>query len=195
MKQTLKKSSRILSALALAGALSLGAFAQDAKDAKKAGHGEHHHGQAAKAEEGGAKFLGKGDGVETCPVTGEAITTKDTKAEMFGRTVLFCCEGCLGDAKKNPALYVKPTLEEQRAAIKANAKDAGHGHHAQDAEKADGKFLGKGDGVKTCPVTGEEISKDVKAEISGRTVYFCCEGCIDTVKKNPDLYLKKAENQ
>jgi YHS domain-containing protein len=51
-------------------------------------------------------------------------------------------------------------------------------------------FLGKGDGVETCPVTGEPVNKNIKWGFFGRTVYFCCENCRDTVKKNPELYLK-----
>jgi YHS domain-containing protein len=51
-------------------------------------------------------------------------------------------------------------------------------------------FLGKGDGVETCPVTGEPVNKDIKWGFYGRTVYFCCESCRDAVKKNPELYLK-----
>ncbi len=52
------------------------------------------------------------------------------------------------------------------------------------------KFVGKGDGIKTCPVTGEPIVESVSAVIDGRTIYFCCPGCIGTVKKNPGAYLK-----
>lgn len=52
------------------------------------------------------------------------------------------------------------------------------------------KFLGKGDGVSTCPVTGEPVDKRMKAVINGRTVYFCCASCISVVKKNPDLYVR-----
>ncbi|MCU0218476.1 hypothetical protein, partial [Mycobacterium tuberculosis] len=90
------------------------------------------------------------DGVETCPVTGEAITSKDVKAEFFGRTVYFCCESCIEDVRKNPAAYLKPTLEEQRAAIKGDAKAEGHEPHAKGEElKEAPKFLGKGDGVET----------------------------------------------
>lgn len=55
------------------------------------------------------------------------------------------------------------------------------------------KFLGLGDGVKTCPVTGEPISKSVTATIQGKTVYFCCPGCVEKVEKNPKLYLKWAK--
>ncbi len=51
-------------------------------------------------------------------------------------------------------------------------------------------FIGKGDGVTTCPVTGEPVNKEVKWGFYGRTVYFCCENCLETVKKNPERYLK-----
>jgi YHS domain-containing protein len=51
------------------------------------------------------------------------------------------------------------------------------------------QFLGKGDGVRTCPVTGEPVDKNVKAVIDGRTVYFCCASCIAIVKEKPGRYL------
>ena len=64
-------------------------------------------------------FEGRGDGLVTCPVTGEKITTKNLKAEYFGRTVYFCCEGCLKSAERSPGRYVKPTMAEQQQAVKA----------------------------------------------------------------------------
>lgn len=63
-------------------------------------------------------------------------------------------------------------------------------HSLPDAAPAAKTFLGKGDGITTCPVTGEPVDKNVSADISGRTVYFCCANCRDTVKKNPERYLK-----
>lgn len=54
-------------------------------------------------------------------------------------------------------------------------------------------FVGMGDGVTTCPVTGEPIDKSVSAEIQGRTVYFCCAGCVEKVQKEPKRYLKWAK--
>lgn len=51
-------------------------------------------------------------------------------------------------------------------------------------------FIGKGDGITTCPVTGEPVNKEVKFGFYGRTVYFCCENCLETVKKNPERYIK-----
>jgi YHS domain-containing protein len=72
-------------------------------------------------------FQGRGDGVTTCPVTGEKITNKKFKAELYGRTVLFCCHGCLKAAKQNPEKFVKATVEGQQSAVKsylANATQA-----------------------------------------------------------------------
>ena len=180
------------------GALTVSALAQ-AKD-EHAGHQSHD--KMAKSEPKSEMmtdaFKAKGDGIETCPVTGEAITSKDVKAEIFGRTVYFCCDGCLSAAQKHPELYVKKTEAEQLAAVKGMAKSEGHNHAEMQESKSKtepAKFLGKGDGIETCPVTGEAVSKDVKAEINGRTIYFCCADCIDEVKKHPELYLKKAENK
>lgn len=127
-----------------------------------------------KAPAVGSTFLGMGDGVTTCAVTGEELHNKSINGTFHGRTVYFCCPGCLAKATKNPELYIKATAEEQAAAA-----------------KPDSKFLGKGDGIETCPVTGEPVKKDLKGEVKGgRVFYVCCEGCIETVQKNPELYLK-----
>jgi Cu+-exporting ATPase len=134
--------------------------------------------EQAKAAQASSEFLGKGDGIETCPVTGEPVN-KTLKAEVNGRTFYVCCEGCIETVKKSPDLYLKP-----------EKKAPAHDDHAAGNSGA-GAFLGKGDGVTTCPVTGEPISKDVKVEIAGRTVYACCAGCLATIAKNPELYLKK----
>ncbi len=139
-------------------------------------------------------FKGKGDGIETCPVTGDKITSKDIKAELFGRTVYFCCDGCLDEVKKSPALYVKKTEKEQLEAVKAmgKASAAGHGGHDHSGAQAKDGFLGKGDGVETCAVSGEKLTASaISAEFFGRTVKFCCEGCLAQAKKSPELYVRK----
>ncbi|HEX4946692.1 MAG TPA: hypothetical protein VFZ34_08520 [Blastocatellia bacterium] len=64
-------------------------------------------------------------------------------------------------------------------------------HPLPDTKAEPQKFLGKGDGVTTCPVTGEAVDKNISAEINGKTVYFCCASCRDAVQKNPALYLKE----
>ena len=186
--------------LIIVAALSLQAFAHGKHD-KKA-H-DKAKAQASKTTKG--EFLGKGDGVTTCPVTGEEILNKDVKGRFFNRTVYFCCAGCLAEAKKSPAAYIKRTQAEQVAATKDLPKSEGqHGEHQAQNPKEDSKqgskgdekkFLGKGDGIETCPVMGSPVDKNIKYEVNGREFYVCCPGCAETVKKNPELYLKPIEGE
>lgn len=47
---------------------------------------------------------------------------------------------------------------------------------------------------KVCPVTGQPLGsmgKPPKIVVQGRTVFVCCEGCIDELKSRPDKYLAK----
>lgn len=188
MKRFNTKLALLLTLLMVSG-LMASALAQKATKTKTGN-------KAAKTATAEAKFLAKGDGIEYCAVSGEKLENKNIKGEFFGREVYFCCNDCLETAKKNPTAYVKKTEMAQIAAVKAAMAKAGsshgdHGdHHGKPAGEA--KFLGKGDGVETCPVTGEAISKEVSVDIDGRTVYACCPGCLDKIKKNPELYLKPA---
>ncbi|MCC6442481.1 MAG: YHS domain-containing protein [Armatimonadetes bacterium] len=45
-----------------------------------------------------------------------------------------------------------------------------------------------------CPVMGGKglKSKAVKYAYKGKTYYFCCKGCIEPFKKNPQKYMKAA---
>jgi hypothetical protein len=40
-----------------------------------------------------------------------------------------------------------------------------------------------------CPVMGKEIDKKLYADVKGKRVYVCCQGCIEAVKADPDKYL------
>jgi YHS domain-containing protein len=52
----------------------------------------------------------------------------------------------------------------------------------------------KGDGVKTCPVSGEEIGsggmKPAELVYKGKTIRFCCKSCFKDFWKDPEAYLK-----
>jgi len=53
-------------------------------------------------------------------------------------------------------------------------------------------------GNKICPVSGEEIGDSMmKAtyEYEGRIYNFCCTGCIDEFKKDPEKYIKKVDEE
>ena len=188
MKTICKRFAMILS-LALICGLSVTTSAQKTTK-KKAGSKAT---KTAKAMPVDDNFLAKGDGIESCAVSGEKLETKTFSAKFFGRDVYFCCKDCLETAKANPSKYVKKTEAEQIAAIKTlTSKAEGHHDHHGAAATTATAFLGKGDGIESCPVTGEAISKEVSFQVEGKTVYACCAGCIEKVKKNPELYLKWA---
>jgi YHS domain-containing protein len=190
MKSIINRKS-LLSVLAILSLLAVSALAQDAPQNKKEEHQGHHNAQSTEKstaektqdpQKGEKQFLGKGDGIETCPVTGEPID-KEFKSEINGRIVYVCCPGCLDTIKEDPDLYLK-----KDSGVKKEEKQ-----EVKPEEKKEEKFLGKGDGIETCPVMGMPVDKEVKAEINGRIVYACCPGCLETIKANPELYLKKTE--
>jgi len=43
----------------------------------------------------------------------------------------------------------------------------------------------------TCPVMGGAINKDIFVEYKGKKVYFCCAGCEEMFKADPDKYIAK----
>jgi YHS domain-containing protein len=44
-----------------------------------------------------------------------------------------------------------------------------------------------------CPVMGGEINKEIFVDHEGKRIYFCCQSCVDTFKKDPAAYMKKLE--
>jgi len=50
---------------------------------------------------------------------------------------------------------------------------------------------------KICPIMGGEVGKDTayKVEYEGKVIGFCCAGCVDKFKENPEEYLKKLEEK
>ncbi len=46
-----------------------------------------------------------------------------------------------------------------------------------------------------CPVMGGDIDKKQFVDVKGKRIYVCCPGCVDTIKKDPDTYIKKLEGE
>ncbi|GEM_PF-2178885 len=117
--------------------------------------------------------------VTMCPVTNSAFTISadSPKAEIDGKTYYFCCKGCVDKFKADPAKYL-------------NAKPASSSESASSALPNDGtRQVGE---VTKCPVTGKlfTVANDSpKADLDGKTYYFCCGGCVDKFKANPAKYL------
>jgi YHS domain-containing protein len=41
-----------------------------------------------------------------------------------------------------------------------------------------------------CPILGGAIDKKIYTDYKGYRIYFCCAGCPDEFKKNPEKYMK-----
>ena len=44
----------------------------------------------------------------------------------------------------------------------------------------------------TCPVMGGAIDSTIYTEMQGQRIYFCCPGCIETFRADPEKYFMKA---
>lgn len=42
-----------------------------------------------------------------------------------------------------------------------------------------------------CPVLGGNVDKSIYADYKGYRYYFCCKGCDEEFKKNPEKYIEK----
>ena len=109
-----------------------------------------------------------GSAQETCPVTDRPIN-KDVYTDYNGKRVYFCCANCVETFTENPEKY----LEKM---------------------KKDGvtlQTLPEGNGQAVCPVSGMAVNPEVYVDHDGKRIYFCCEGCVDKFKQDPDTYLEK----
>ena len=46
---------------------------------------------------------------------------------------------------------------------------------------------------ENCPVMGGKINKSLYTDYQGKRIYFCCKGCPEEFKKDPEKYIKKME--
>ena len=49
----------------------------------------------------------------------------------------------------------------------------------------------------TCPVMGGRVDENTpyKVEYNGKTIGFCCSGCVRTFKEDPEKYMKKIKER
>ena len=58
-----------------------------------------------------------------------------------------------------------------------------------------GPALAQGKAQTKCPVLGGDVDKNLYADYQGRRVFFCCKGCDEEFKKNPEKYLQKMKSE
>lgn len=101
-----------------------------------------------------------------CPVMGSKIN-KEVYTDYNGKRVYFCCAGCDKKFLEEPDKYLEKMKKE--------------GVVLEDAPITQTQ----------CPVSGEDINKEIYSDHNGERVYFCCNGCKKAFDENPEKYLKK----
>ena len=133
-------------------------------------HGDGKMNPAKKME---SKEMMKADyPIDYCLVSGEKLGTmgEPVKYDYNGREIQFCCGGCVSAFEKDPAAYVA----KLDAAVIMEQKESYP--------------------LETCVVSGGKLGSmgdPIDYVYKNQLVRFCCSGCIETFKKNPDKYLKK----
>lgn len=110
----------------------------------------------------------------TCPVTGQQLGEMGDPVvrEIVGREVRFCCAGC---------------EEPYRAKLEEYGKKVDDLIIAQEKDRYP---------LATCVVSGDSLSamgKPYDYVYGNRLIRFCCEGCVDTFKKDPAKYIAKLD--
>lgn len=67
------------------------------------------------------------------------------------------------------------------------------GAFAQEQQQDSGAVKGKPQTV--CPVMGGSIDKDYYVDYDGKRIYVCCDECVETVKADPEKYIKELEKE
>ena len=103
-----------------------------------------------------------------------AVLTADQKAK-------------LGTVSDQPITFAKicPMMKMD------SGEHAGHAVQNTPAKSENPTELAKVAEQTTCPVMGGKINKEISTTYKGKTVYFCCPGCIDKFTKDPNAYIGK----
>jgi YHS domain-containing protein len=99
-----------------------------------------------------------------CPISGKPVN-KEAMVEVGQTKAGFCCKNCL--AKYNEA--------DDEGKLKCLFADEKKGFTHQ----------------TMCPVSGKAINPEASVEYKSEKVYFCCPGCPDAFKADPEKYLAK----
>jgi P-type Cu+ transporter len=116
---------------------------------------------------------------ELDPVCGMTVNPSTAKghAEYAGKTFYFCSSHCVTKFKQDPTNYVAQSGKLEPSLVTIGApKSVAVGTAAKQDD----------------PVCGMSVDPTVtkhRFDYSGKTYYFCCKGCLEKFRANPDRYL------
>lgn len=133
-------------------------------------------------------------GQKMCPVTGEELGSMGPVIPVAagGRTIYVCCEACVNAVRRDPQKYIQRVNRELGTSRPGSipSERTGRGSLADDRAFPRAQRL--------CPVTGEELGsmgRPIPVTVLGRTIYVCCEACVAPVRRDPEKYLRRVENE
>ena len=91
----------------------------------------------------------------------------------------------------------KKTSKTDEGAAKKTGEHGKHEHSGKVKEnlaKLSDDDRASAEKQEMCPVTGEHLGSmgvPKKVTVKGQQVWICCDGCKDTIEKDPDKYLAK----
>lgn len=106
------------------------------------------------------------------PLDIEGAHDVSARLVWHNRFVRFCCDGCVGKFKKDPAKYLAVL---DAAVIEAQSKDYP---------------------LTTCVISGEKLGTmghAVDKVYANRLVRFCCEPCVEEFEKDPVKYFRQID--
>jgi YHS domain-containing protein len=121
-----------------------------------------------------------------CPVTDEALGSmgEPIVVRLGERTIYVCCQACVNAVKRNPQRYL----------LKVDAEL----HTLQYPDRTPRQTTTPWGGQKACPITGEalgEMCEPIPMELGGRTIFVCCEPCVDVARRSPAKYLRRMDQE
>jgi Cu+-exporting ATPase len=140
-----------------------------------------------------SKHLQTTSAAELDPVCGTTVNPSSARghAEHAGKTYYFCSSHCIKAFRQNPAKYIsKSPSSAEPSLVAIGAPKAATG----------GTLSAAGTAAKQKdPVCGMDVdpaSAKYHFDYSGRTYYFCCGGCLEKFRTDPERYLnpKSSDN-
>lgn len=140
----------------------------------------------------------------TCPVTKQSLGSMGTpiRVSVYGRSLFVCCKGCVNKLNNDPQRYLTSVSPDYRSLddgfSAAKRKPGRRQSSPQIPTEMEGIALlpeleqAAALRQRTCPVTKQPLGsmgKPLRVNVAGRSVFVCCEGCVNALKNNPQKYL------
>ncbi len=130
-----------------------------------------------------------------CPICKGRID-KSLHVDYDGKRVFFGCAGCPKKFMETPDKYIEEMKAEGVELAKAPVEQPDTieperaDHHGQKAPEKSTRHV-----QSNCPHSGNPVNYSVYADVSGKRVYFCGNGCKTNFLKAPEKNLAEMEKK